>query len=159
MRSVFSQSHFHSTQLIFSNSQHYLEPILNTKNKELHLVQFHIFTLNTNARMYLYNTPMDTMDKDPIFQSLCLKSIWTTLGLMPNTSNSYLFMCFIYSCPTQMFHNSCSQELMLNKNIKYSCASKLYAQHQFGMLQVIFPTLPILIFSCASYISSQHNVS
>ena len=66
MRSVFYQSNFHSTQLIFSNSYHYSEPTLNDKNWELHLVQFKSLSLNTNARMYLYNTPRDTMAKDPM---------------------------------------------------------------------------------------------
>ena len=50
-------------------------------------MQFHILLINTNASMYLYNTPRDTMAKDPMFQSLCSTSIWNAPGLMPNNSN------------------------------------------------------------------------
>ena len=34
------------------------------------IVQFHIFRSTLNARMYLYNTPRDTMAKDLMLQSL-----------------------------------------------------------------------------------------
>ena len=57
---------------------------------------------NTNARMYLYSTPRDTMDKDLMFQSLCSTSTGNVPGLMPNTFDSYI---------------SCASELMLNTNI------------------------------------------
>ena len=60
--------------------------------------------------MYLYDTPMDTMAKDLMLQSLCSTSIWNALGLMPNTSNSY---------------NSCAPELMLNTKSHNSCATKI----------------------------------
>ena len=52
--------------------------------------------------MYLYDTPRDTMAKDPMFQSLCSTSTWKDSGLMPNTSNL-------------SFH--VFQSFMLNKNI------------------------------------------
>ena len=35
--------------------------------------------------------------------------------------------------------------------------SRSYAQHQLGMLQGLFPTLPILIFSCASELHAQQK--
>ena len=62
--------------------------------------------------MYLQDTPMDTMAKDLMFQKLCSTSTWNSRGLMPNTSNSYIFMCFRASCSTQMFHNSCAPQLL-----------------------------------------------
>ena len=34
-------------------------------------MQFQISSFNTNARMYLYDTPRDTLAKDPMLQSLC----------------------------------------------------------------------------------------
>ena len=129
MRSMLYQSHFHSTQLIFSNSQHYLETILNAKNKELHLVQLQSLLLNTKARMYLYNTPRDTIFKDSMFQSLRSTSIWNAPGLMPNTSNSYLFMCFRALCSTQTL-NSCAAELTLNTIIKSLMCFRARTQHK-----------------------------
>ena len=64
-------------------------------------MQFQSSSLNTNARMYLYDTPRDTMAKDLMLQSLCSTSTWKALGIMPNTSN-YLFMCSRASRSTQV---------------------------------------------------------
>ena len=89
--------------------------------------------------------------EDPIFQSLCSTSTWNALGLMCNTSNSYLFMCFRASCSTQRFQlmfsrDSCSkqtsnthvlQSLSLNTNIKYSCAPDLLTQHKHQILMCL----------------------
>ena len=85
-------------------------------------MQFQSFSLNTNARMYLYNTPRDTMAKDPMFQSLCSTSTWNVPRIMPNTSNSYF---------------PCALELMLNTNIKKIMCSRACAQHIYQMTHVL----------------------
>ena len=156
MRSIFYSSRFHSKSLIiFSNSQCLSRAhTQRLKHGFTNLVQLQISSLNTNARIYLQDTPRDTMAKDPMFQSLCSTSTWNARGIMPNTSNSYLFMCSNASCSTQRFHNSCAPKLLsqhkhqilmcskasrstqtsnthvlhrfsLNTKFKYSCASEL----------------------------------
>ena len=99
------------------------------------------------------------MAKDPMFQRLCSTSTWKASRIMPNSSNSYLFMFLRASCSTQRFHNSCApkplaqqknqilmcsrasrstqtsnthvlQSFSLNTNIKYPCAPDLLAQHK-----------------------------
>ena len=77
---------------------------------------------NTNARMYLYNTPRDTMAKDLMFQCLCSTSIWNAPGFMPNTSNSYIL---------------CALELMLNTNISKLMCSRSGAQHKNQITHVL----------------------
>ena len=100
-------------------------------------MQFQSSSLNTNSRMYLQDTPRDTMAKDLMFQSLCSTSTWNTLGLMPNTSNSYLFMCFRASCSTQALNTHVLESFLLNTNIKYSCAPQLLAQHKHQILMCL----------------------
>ena len=102
LKKILVQSYLESfslNTLNFSNSQNYSEPKLNTNNWELHLVQFQSLLLNTNARMYLYNTPRDTMAKDMLFHSLCSTSTQNARWIITNTSNSYF---------------PCASELMLN---------------------------------------------
>ena len=60
------------------------------------------------------------MSKDPIFQILCSTSNWNYLGVMPNTSKTYIFMCSRDSCSTE--------------NIKYSCDPELLTQHKTSIL-------------------------
>ena len=69
-------------------------------------MQFHSFFSTLNARMYLYDTPRDTMAKDLMLQSLCSTSTWKDSGLMPNTSKL-------------SFH--VFQSFMLNTNIILMC--------------------------------------
>ena len=96
------------------------------------LVQFQSSSLSTNSRMYLYDTPRDTMAKDPMFQRLCSTSTWKAPRLMPNTSN-YLFMCSRDSLSTQMSQNSCSPELLAEqKKSIYPCAPELLTQHKLS---------------------------
>ena len=63
-------------------------------------MQFQSFHSTLNARMYLYDTPRDTMAKDPMLQSLCSTPTWNAPELMPNISKLY-----------------------------FSCVPELYAQH------------------------------
>ena len=70
------------------------------------------------------------MAKDLTFHSLCSTSTWNSLGLMPNTSNSYHYMWFRASCSTQMFHNSCVPQLLSQHKYKYSCPLDILAQHK-----------------------------
>ena len=95
---------------------------------------------------------MDTMAKDLMFQILCSTSTQNAPGIIPNTSNYYLFMCFRASYSTHRFHNSCSieplsqhkhknthvlQSLLLNANIKYSCVPELIAQEKTSNTHVL----------------------
>ena len=91
-------------------------------------MQFQRSSLNINARMYLQDTPRDTMAKDPRFESLCSTSTWNDPGLMPNTSNSYIFMCFRASFSTKTFKYSFSIELLLNTIIKTPMCFRARAQ-------------------------------
>ena len=63
-------------------------------------MQFQSCCSTLNARMYLYDTPRDTMAKDPMLQSLCSTSTWN------------------------------SQELYAQKKCKFSCAPKPLSQHK-----------------------------
>ena len=87
-------------------------------------MQFESLSLNTNARMYLYNTPRDTMSKDPMFHNLCSTSIWNAPGIMPNTSNSYN-SCALELMLNMTSHNSCAPELALNTKSNHSCDLEL----------------------------------
>ena len=102
MRSIFFLSNFHSKVIKFFSVtlRAYQIPYSMLKHRVTNLVQFQTSSLNTNARMYLYDTPRDTMDKDLMFQVLCSTSTWKAPSLMPNTSN-YLFMCAKASFSTQ----------------------------------------------------------
>ena len=95
---------------------------------------------------------MDTMAKDTMFHSLFSTPTWNALGLMPNTSNFYIFMWSKVSCSTQRFHNSCALEPLTQHNIKilmccraslstqtlnmYSCAPEPLAKHKHQILIV-----------------------
>ena len=108
-------------------------------------MQFQSSSLNTNDRMYLYDTASwDTMAKDLMLQSLCSTSTWKALGIMPNTSN-YLFMCSRASRSTQSVITHVLQSSLLNTNhqslkcsrashstqiINHSSAPELPAQHK-----------------------------
>ena len=75
----------------------YPEPILNAKKQGVtNLVQFQSSSLNTNARMYLWDTPRETMVKDLMFQILYSTSTSKDLGLIPITYN------FIFSCASKI---------------------------------------------------------
>ena len=117
-------NHSHSTQLISVTPSAIQNPSSMLKNWELNIMQFRILLLNTNARIYLYNTPRDTVAKDPMLQSLFSTSIWNALGIMTNTSNTY------NSCVPKLMlntksHNSCAPELALNTKYNHSCAPDL----------------------------------
>ena len=85
-------------------------------------MQFQSSSINTSARMYLYDTPKNTMAKDPMLQRLCSTSTWKAPRIMPNTSN-YLFMCSRASRSTQIINHSISLELL--------------AQHKSSITQVV----------------------
>ena len=57
-------------------------------------------SLNTNGRMYLYDTPRDTMAKDLMLQILCSTSTWNAPELMPNIKHLINHM-LQGPCPTQ----------------------------------------------------------
>ena len=65
-------------------------------------MQFHISLLNTNARMYLYNTPRDTVAKDLMFQILCSTSTWKAQGVIPNTSNLSFHVFYSFTLNTNI---------------------------------------------------------
>ena len=66
MRSIFFLSRFHSgiIKLFSVTPSAYHNPYSMLKHGVTNLVQFQSSTLNTNSRMYLYDTPRDTMAKD-----------------------------------------------------------------------------------------------
>ena len=104
MRSIFFSSHFHLEIIKFFSTtpSAYQSPYSMLKQGVTNLVQFQSSSLNTSARMYLYNTPRDTMAKDWMLKSLFSTLTWKDLGLIPNTSKSYIFMCSKASCSTKM---------------------------------------------------------
>ena len=85
-------------------------------------MQFQSFSLKTNASMHLYNTPRDTMAKDPMLQSLFSTSIWNAPGLMPNISN-YYNSCAPELMLNKIFHNSCVPYIALNTKSHHLCSS------------------------------------
>ena len=66
MRSIFFLSRFHSKVIkLFSvTPSAYQSPDSMLKQGVTNSVQLQISSLHTNARMYMYNTPRDTMAKD-----------------------------------------------------------------------------------------------
>ena len=102
MRSIFFLIRFHLEIIKFFSvtPSAYQIPYSTLKQGVTNLVQLQSSSLNTNARMCLYDTPRDTMAKDPMLQSLCSTSTWKAPGLIPNTSN-YLLMCSRASRSTQ----------------------------------------------------------
>ena len=118
------------------------------------------------------------MAKDPMFQSLCSTSTWNAPGLMPNTSNSYLFMCFRASFSTQMFHNSCSPELLAQhkhqilmcsraprstKNISSIKCFTVHAQHMKSYIKHIQLAYAqyikqIIMFMCSGVLDSIYQL-
>ena len=78
-------------------------------------MQFQSSRSTLNARMYLYDTPRDTMAKDPMLHSLCSTPTWNAPDLMPNISKLYF---------------SCVPELYAQHKCKYSCAPQPLAQHK-----------------------------
>ena len=87
-------------------------------------MQFQSFLSTLNARMYLYNTPRDTIAKDPMLQSLCSTSTWKDLGIMCNMSN-YLLMCYNASRSTLFINQSRVLELLTqHKTSCQSCTSR-----------------------------------
>ena len=101
MRSIFFSSHFHLEviKLFLVTPSAYKSPYSMIKHEFTNLVQFQNYSLNTNTRMYLYDTPRDTMAKDPMLQILCSTSTWKAPHLIPNISN-YIFMCYRDLCST-----------------------------------------------------------
>ena len=69
MRSIFFSSHFHSEIIkFFSVTPGTCQiPYSMLRQGVTNLLQFQSSLLNTNARMYLYDTPRDTMAKDLMF--------------------------------------------------------------------------------------------
>ena len=65
--------------------------------------------------MYLYDTPRDTMAKDPMLQSLCSTLTCNAPKLMPNISKLYF---------------SCVPELYAQHKCNYSCAPEPFTQHK-----------------------------
>ena len=84
--------------------------------------------------MYLYDTPRDTMAKDPMLENLCSTPTWNAPKLMPNISKLY-------------FH--VFQSFMLNTNVithvleSLSLNTKHLIDH---VLQVPCPTQPTYIY-------------
>ena len=104
-----------------------------------------ISSLNTNARMYLYDTPRDTMAKNLMLQSLCSTSTWKASRLMPNTSN-IIFSCVLEHHAQHKYKYSCAPELLSQHNINYTCAPEILSQHNIN-------------YSCAPKLLSQHKTS
>ena len=79
------------------------------------MVQFHRSRSTLNARMYLYDTPRDTIAKDPMLQSLCSTSIM-------ECSRAYTqhFQLYFYVFQSFMLNTNVStlvpQSLSLNTN-------------------------------------------
>ena len=92
-------------------------------------MQFQSFFPTLNARMYLYDTPRDTMAKDPMLQSVCSTSTWMDPRIIPNTSN-YLFMCFSASHSIQRYLVMCSRASRSTQIINHSSVPELLAQHK-----------------------------
>ena len=101
MRSIVFSSRFHLKVIkLFSvTPSAYQIPYSTPITRSYKLSAIPELSLNTNARMYLYDTPRDTMAKDPMLHSLCSTSTWKSQGLIPNISN-YFFMCSRALCLT-----------------------------------------------------------
>ena len=108
-------------------------------------MRFKSSSLNTNARIYFYDTPRDTMAKDPMLQSLCSTPTWKAPRLILNTSN-YLFMCSRASPSTQNIssimcfrvhtqHIKHMYWLMPNISNKSSCSYAVGFQTQYTKLK------------------------
>ena len=70
-----------------------------------------------------------------MFKILCSTSNWNALGIIPNTSNSYLFKCFRASFSTKRFQNSCAPKTLIkHKCLNYSCAPEPLAQQKYQIL-------------------------
>ena len=106
-------------------------------------MQFQSSSFNTNARMYLYDTPRGTMAKDPMLQSLFSTSTWKALGLMPNTSNLYFHVFQSFTLNTNLNSHVLQVSLLnttlithvlqsssLNTNISSIMCFRVYAQHK-----------------------------
>ena len=66
MRSIFFSSHFHLKviKLFLVTPSPYQSSYSTLKQGVTDLVKFQSSSLNTNGRMYFYDTPRDTMAKD-----------------------------------------------------------------------------------------------
>ena len=70
MRLIFFLSRFHSEiiKLFLVTPSAYQIPYSMLKQGVTNLVKFQSALLNTDARMYMYDTPRDTVAKDPMHQ-------------------------------------------------------------------------------------------
>ena len=93
-------------------------------------MQFQSSSLNTNASMYLYDTPRDTMANDLMFQRLFSTSTWKALGIMPNTSklSFHVFQSFMLN--TNVSKLMCSRASRSIKNLNYRCDLELLIQQK-----------------------------
>ena len=85
------------------------------------LVRFQRSSLNTNARMYLYDTPRDTMAKDPMLRAYAQHQNGRLKGL----------------CPTLPIIFSCDPKLLAQHKFKYSCAPEILSQHKILITHVL----------------------
>ena len=108
------------------------------------IVQFQISRSTLNDRMYLCDTPRDTMAKYMMLQSLWSTPTWNAPELMPNIFKLY-FSCVPklyaqqkcnYSCAPEPFaqhktsHRSCASRSMPNTNISSIMCFRVHAQHK-----------------------------
>ena len=131
MRSIFTRVIFALESLIlFSNSQHLPEPILNAKKMDLQTQRNSIaprstLMLGCTCRIHLgiqwprirCSRAYDQHQHGRIH------------GLFP-TLPTYLFICSRGSCSTKMSQNTCTPKLLAQYKYKYSCAPELLTQHK-----------------------------
>ena len=98
-------------------------------------MQFQSSRSTLNARMYLYDTPRDTMAKDPMLQSLCSTSTWNMLQSL---------------CPTFPIIFSCVPDLYAQHKCKYSCSLEPLIQHKTSHRSCVSGSTPNTNISCAS---------
>ena len=111
-------------------------------------MQFQSSRSTLNARMYLYDTPRDTMAKDLMLQSLCSTPTWNTPELMPNISKLYFHVFQSFMLNTNVSAHVL-QSLLLNTNISSIMCFRVHAQHKTfhqHVLQGPRPTQPTYIY-------------
>ena len=134
-------------------------------------MQFQSFCSKLNARMYLYDTPRDTMAKDRMLQILCSTPTWNDPEVMPNISKLYfhVFQSFYAqhkcnkSCASEYFsqhktsHQLCASGSMPNINISSIMCFRVHAQHKTCIYIYIYHqqmayaqyTKQIIMFICS----------
>ena len=115
MRSIFFSSRFHSKIIKFFSvtPSAYQSPYSTLKQGVTNLVQFQSSLLNTNARMYLYDTPRDKWPRIRCSRAYSQHQHGRLQGLCPT-------LPIIFSCVPELLtqhkcKHSCVQSFLLNK--------------------------------------------